>query len=156
MKIMTKSAAAAMGVLLLASCGGGDDEEAAGTSSSTSEESPEPTLTTTVPPKECEEITDTFAEAILEGAPEGATPLKYVEGAAYPSPSGSGVYYVAIRFDDGQGEETGIWGATNLDTGPFRAVDGFAQEFTQWPTEDGMSIATPGAAESQSCLSGRK
>lgn len=152
MKATTTTAMALTGlVLLVAGCGeggtaGGEDKETTTAASTSAEAAAEP--------EGCEEVTKDFGEAILDGTPEGATPLKYVDGAAFAAPSGSGVYYVAIRFDDGQGEETGVWAATNLKSGPFRSVDGLAKEFTQWPAEEGIDVTAPGVSEAKDCLPG--
>lgn len=131
----------AAGALIIGACGSGGEDKAEAPSSPSR-------------PDNCEAITDTFGEAILEGTPKGARPLRYVEGAAVPTPSGSGAYYVAVRFDggDGVGEQTGVWMTGQLDSGPIASVDGYAKEFTQWPTEDGLNVATPGARESKACL----
>lgn len=137
-------------VALLAGCGGGEStsegtsaEAGSGTSSASETSASSEAEEAKETPEGCEEITKEFGESILDETPEGATPLKYVGGAAVASPRGSGVYYGAIRFDDSQGEETGVLASTSLDGGALRSVDGFAKEVTRWPAEEGMDISAP-------------
>lgn len=152
---------AAATVMLLAGCAGSDsgDEAAKGSSSTAKSSSSSKTSEKAEAASDkCEDITKAFGQAILDGAPEDGNQLKYVKGAAVKSEEHEKAYYVAITFDDGTGlgEETGIWASTNLETGPFRSVDGFAKEFTQWPAGDAaggdMTVADKGATDAKGCV----
>lgn len=151
--------AAAAVVVLLAGCAGGESGSGGGSSTAKGSSSSQTSEKTEAASDKCEEITKAFGRAILDGAPEDGNQLKYVKGAAVKSEEHEKAYYVAITFDDGTGigEETGIWGATNLKTGPFRSVDGFAKEFTQWPAGDAaggdMTVADKGATDAKDCVS---
>ena len=157
--LKTKMGATAVAaVMLLAGCAGSDDgsgNSSAAKSSSSSKTSEK----TEAASDNCEKITKAFGQAILDGAPEDGNQLKYVKGAAVKSTEHEKAYYVAITFDDGTGlsEETGIWASTNLESGPFRSVDGFAKEFTQWPAGDAaggdMTVADKGATDAKDCVS---
>lgn len=162
MKTKVGVTVAAATVVLLAGCAGSDSGDDAATGSSSTAKSSSSSKTsekTEAASDKCEKITKAFGQAILDGAPEDGNQLKYVKGAAVKSAEHEKAYYVAITFDDGTGigEETGIWGATNLKTGPFRSVDGFAKEFTQWPAGDAaggdMTVADKGATDAKDCVS---
>lgn len=146
--------AAAAGMLLAGCAGSESGNDAVSETSSASKAAP------SSKPKsdDCEKITKAFGQAILDGAPEDGNQLKYVKGAAVKSDEHTKAYYVAITFDDGTGigDETGVWAATNLKTGPFQSVDGFATEFTQWPdastTEAGMTVGDKGSLAAKGCV----
>lgn len=110
---------------------------------------------TPAPPAEtrsarCTKITTEFAQAILDGAPDGA-PLKQVgDGYAVESTENPGNWFVAIQFKHSAGTDIGVWQALSLDGGPFRSVDGFANEFTQWP--DSGNAGSSIVDEAKACI----
>ena len=134
LRIVASAAVLALAVGALAGCGGGK-------------------------PEGCVEVDDELLANIAEGTTEDGVPITPVAGAAYPSPSTDGLYYVAMEFtapgvEDG---DEGVWLASSLEpnTGGFVAVDGMAQEFTQWPdTVNGtkFNITADGAQEALDCL----
>lgn len=156
---MTKKVGvAAAAVMLLAGCAGSDGGNDAASSSRSLTKAETSKSSSKATSDKCEKITKSFGQAILDGAPEGGNQLKYVEGSAVKSSEHKKAYYVAITFDDGTGlgEETGVWAATNLKSGPFQSVDGFATEFTQWPdastTEAGMTVGDKGSLAAKGCI----
>ena len=45
---------------------------------------------------------------------------------------------------------TGVWQSLTLDAGPFRSVDGFAKNYTQWPDSGNAGAAI--VDEAKDCL----
>lgn len=123
-------------------------------SATTPPASPSPSATTEpaseapAPADRCVDVSKGFGRAILDGANDAK--LTLVDGAAVEHESGN--YFVALRFLlDGEGDPLiGVWQTLNLETGPIRSVDGFAQEFTVWP--DSGNNGSPIVDEARSCL----
>lgn len=126
--------------LSLSACGGSDEPSEAASSSR---------------PAGCEEVSPELGEAIAEG---GTADLVWVRGQAVESPDHEGAFYVAGVVNDGEGEVTGVWGTSSLTAGEgvILSVDGFADEFTNWPKSDektgSMSVADDGAKSAKDCL----
>ena len=137
-------AVTATSVILLASACGSAEEEASVDASAAESSS-----------TECVEVSPEMGAAIAEGG----VGIEWVRGQAVKSPDHEGVYYVAGVVDDGQGEVAGVWGTPSLEPwgGVVLAVDGFAQEFTDWPRSTdrtgSMSVSDDGAVQAKGCLS---
>lgn len=74
--------------------------------------------------------------------------------AAVKSEDHSKAWYVAIRFH-GPGVESGevgVWATNDLSGGTIIAVDGFAQQFSSFPPNDGFSSTDKGASEAKTCV----
>ena len=97
------------------------------------------------PASRCEPVSKEFGQAILDGG-DG---LKFLSGAAVKGDSGD--YFVALKFSDGGDPMVGVWQAKNLKGGPFGSVDGFAQQFTNWPDTKNNGAAV--VDEVKACLS---
>lgn len=101
-------------------------------------------------PSRCVKVKPEFAAAILDGAPKGVTLTQVGDAYAVESTENPGNWFVAIRFKHPAGEDTGVWQSLNLEGGPFRSVDGFSKNFTQWP--DSGNAGAPIVDEAKSCL----
>jgi hypothetical protein len=144
---MKRKAIAIIAVLLLAplsACGGsaGAGAESATSSSVTAK---------------CLDVDADAQQAIADGATYGT--LTPVAAKAVKAPARSDAYLVAMKFNDGNGEMTGVWmtsGLTATDVGPLLSVDGAAHQFTNWPNTingETLNIEEPGVADAKACLS---
>lgn len=107
-------------------------------------------------PDGCLEVAESMLEGIATGGETAITP---VAGAAVLSPDFSTVYFVAMKFSaEGVPDQVGVWASNSLEAGGgiIMAVDGFAQEFTDWPdadrTDAQISKADPSVDAAKACL----
>lgn len=97
-------------------------------------------------PVECE----TPAENVSAGLTDGSE-LTPVTAAAVSVPDAGYVIAVEVQVAGVEGTEIGVWESTSLESGPYRSVDGIAQEFTDWPVSD-LDAADGVVADAKSCL----
>jgi hypothetical protein len=129
--------AAALTLPALSACGGSGEPEA--------------------PAAECLTPAPEVAEAIAEGA--NATAITPTGSAAVRAPDRADAYLVAMTFTVAGVDEdqTGVWMVASIEgnPAPIAAVDGFAQEFTDWPdTINGeeLAVTEAGADDAKACL----
>ena len=88
--------------------------------------------------EECLEVPQEALDVVASGSDN--TGFKAETGKAVKGDT-DGVYWLAMRFtaDGFDGEsETGVWLISGLDAAsaaPVMAVDGFAKQFTHWPSQ---------------------
>ena len=97
--------------------------------------------------------------AIMKGATGSDT--TYVSAQAVQSPDFKDLYFIAVQFSqDGAANQVGVWAATSLNPGEstIMAVDGFAQESTDWPHADQSSASISptdrAVAAARACMGG--
>lgn len=111
--------------------------------------------------RECLSVPAAALESIAEGA--NANPIVPIAAAAVESTERSDLTLIAMSFTDERTPDavlTGVWGlGGGLDkdplTGPWVAVDSFAQSWTDYPGTVGgeaLSVTEDGASEAQDCL----
>lgn len=116
-------------------------------------EAESPTAAHTAPAVKCLDVSRGLMRRIADGAND--LPIRPIEAAAVRSDDYFRVFMVAMRFNAPGGDpEVGVWATGSLRPGKstLRAVDGFASEFTVYPTGD-SSVADHGVDEAVSCLS---
>lgn len=144
MKRTTMAMITVMLLTALSACGGsaGTDAQSAAPSSSA--------------PVKCLDVDADAQRAIADGAKSGT--LTPVAAKAVRAPQRSNAYIVAMKFNDGNGEMTGVWmtsGLSAADVGLLMSVDGYAHQFTNWPnTVNGetLNVQEPGVSDAKSCL----
>jgi len=129
--------------LTVAACGGDDDDSSSAATTASS----------------CLEVPATTQQAIASGAGASTGGITPVKAAGYKSPDFEDVTFIAMRFSaEGVDDQVGVWATNNFDTGGglMLAVDGFAQQFTDFPdadsTEAAIAIDDPGVAKAKDCL----
>jgi len=107
--------------------------------------------------RECYEVEEALMATIAEGANQN--PITPVDAAAVKSESFEDAYVVAMSFTASGVEEseTGTWAVATLESpyAPILAIDGFAQEFTDWPGEingEQLDVTEDGVDEAKACL----
>ncbi len=102
-------------------------------------------------PEDCITLDPGVAQAIVDGA--NGSDLELYRNSGRAIASGTGVYYVAYRISAGGEDAVGVWATTKVTTpvGPIRSVDGFAQQFTDWPVLEGTN-GSDGANDAEACL----
>ncbi len=97
----------------------------------------------------------------MSGAEKTAGILRPVKSAAWRSPDYEKVWFIGVRFSaTGVGEQVGVWASNSLEAGGglILAVDGYAQQFTDWPDADKsaakISKADRAVAIVKQCLEG--
>lgn len=109
-------------------------------------------------PARCLPASTALTATILGGAQPSAGSLTPIKASAVLSTEFKSVYLVAIRFKAaGVDEQTGVWAVNNLTSpGTTFAVDGFARQFTTWPSgpdsDAKITNQTDGFDASVSCL----
>ena len=98
------------------------------------------------PSADCISLDRDAAQAVQDGA-DGD--LAVGQGKAVRADSG--VYYAAFTINAAGSDEVGVWAFDNLPPTSIRAVDGYAQQFTVWPTLEGAN-ASPDARAAEACL----
>lgn len=152
--MISRAAAVVVVSLSLAACGSSTDEAGAPSSSSSSPASSAPAPTSEAKGEGCLDVSKALGDAIAGGG-DGLT---WKRGAAVKSTEHKDVYYIAGVVGDGQGEVTGVWGTTSLEAGGGLtvSVDGFAEQFTNWPksgpNSGDMSVTDDGAVAARGCL----
>lgn len=125
-------------ILSLTACGGGDASTSA----------------------ECLDISQDVLDIVASGSDTSG--FKAETGKAVKGDT-DGTYWLAMRFtaDGFDGEsETGVWLVSGLDAAtaaPVMAVDGFAKQFTNWPTQiNGTELngTEANAKAATACLAG--
>ncbi|MCI1831794.1 MAG: hypothetical protein LKI77_02450 [Bifidobacterium sp.] len=143
---MKRKAIAIITALLLAplsACGGSASTGAASTASSSAT-------------AKCLDVDADAQKTITDGAKSGT--LTPVAAKAVKAPARSNAYIVAMKFNDGNGEMTGVWmtsGLTAADVSPLMSVDGYAHQFTNWPNTingETLNAEEPGVSDAKSCL----
>jgi hypothetical protein len=147
----------ALGLLVAAACGG-NDEPNQQPQAKPAETTAAPTTTT--PSSRCEKVSSALLNAIAEGLTvSGSGTLR--SGYAVKSKDFSKVYMVAADIQ-GVGmegtDEVGVWATNSLDgSGSIFAVDGFAQEFSDWgdgdTTDANITQSSDGVSEARECAS---
>jgi hypothetical protein len=98
-------------------------------------------------PAGCTPVSGDVAQAIVDGA---TGDLRVGKGAAVKADSG--VYYAAFRIDAAGTQQVGVWALSEINPpGAIRAVDGYAQQFTRWPTLPGAN-GSDKAEDAKACL----
>lgn len=125
----------------LAACGGGTSEGAEPKSSA--------------PKAECLKVPTDLAKAMASGV----TKTKVTRATAVKSPDFKNLYFVAVQFTaEGIDKQTGVWASNALQAGDgvILAVDGIAQQFSDWPhgneTDADISPADSSVATATDCL----
>ena len=141
--------------LMLAACGGTDTAE-----NNNRTQSPQATASPTTVVGRCEKVSSALLNAIAEGLTvSGGGTLR--NGYAVNSDDFSNVYMVAADIQ-GVGmegdDEVGVWATNSLDgSGLISAVDGLAQEFSDWgdgdTTDAHITQSSDGVAEAKECAS---
>ena len=99
-------------------------------------------------PDGCLTVSDDVAQAISDGATGALT----FQGTGSAIEAASGVYYVAYKVRAAGADDTAVWALTDINPpGSIRAVDGFAQQFTKWPTLPGAN-GSDSARDAAACL----
>ena len=119
----------------LAGCGSGEDEKADLVAEAMGK-----------PAGGCVTLDAAAAQAVQEGA-QGDLTVR--DGMAVQADSG--VYYAAFRITAAGADEVGVWAFDDLPPAGIRSVDGYAQQFTSWPTLEGAN-ASPDADAAVACL----
>lgn len=155
----TRIPALAASILIIAACSSGGDtasESAAPTDAQRAAEGSRTPTSTPEAPDGCLEVAGSKLEGIATGGETAITP---VAGAAVKSPDFAKVYFIAMEFSaEGIPDQVGVWASNSLDAGSgiIMAVDGFAQEFSDWPDADAtdaqISKADPSVAAAKECL----
>lgn len=111
------------------------------------------------PDKACMPVSAAMRNAIATGAGKTTGGIKLSRAAAVKSTEHAKAYYIAARFvAPGIDEQTGVWASNSLTPGEgiILAVDGFAQEFTDWPdadtTDAAMKPTDESATKATECL----
>ena len=151
-------------VLALVGCGGGNDanEQPQAIPAETTVATTTTTVatTTTTVPSRCEKVSSALLNAIAEGLTvSGGGRLR--NGYAVKSKDFSKVYMVAADIQGAGMEgnsEVGVWATNSLDIGGLIfAVDGFAQEFSDWgdgdTTDANITQSSDGVSEAKECAS---
>ena len=100
-------------------------------------------------PDGCRPLGGEVAQAI-EGGATGDLTLHEASGQAIEA--ASGVYYVAYKVTAAGADGTAVWALNEVNPpGAIRSVDGFAQQFTRWPTLPGAN-GSDTASEALACL----
>lgn len=120
------------------------------------------TTSSVAPPLDCLSVSASALETIASGAKPG-TGLQPVRAAAYRSPDFEKVFFIAMEFQaTGISNEVGVWASNNIETGQasIMSIDGFAQEFTDWPigsqTQAAISPGDPSVEKARACLNNGK
>lgn len=104
----------------------------------------------------------TVSQSLMSQIASGANNIRItpVKAAAVRSKSFKEVYIVAmsVRIAGVEDPETGVWGVTDLMAGHGStvAVDGIAQQFTDWPDQVNghkLNVTEDGVTEAKACLS---
>jgi hypothetical protein len=147
--------AAGIVIATLAACGGTGTTEGDNRT-----ESPQVTGPPTTVTGRCEKVSSALLNAIAEGLTvSGSGTLR--GGYAVKSKDFSKVYMVAadIQGTGMEGDnEIGVWATNSLDgAGLIFAVDGFAQEFSDWghgdETDANITQSSDGVTEAKECAS---
>ncbi|AMB58230.1 hypothetical protein [Microterricola viridarii] len=106
--------------------------------------------------RECQTVPADLLERIALGSSGDA--LTPVAGGAVASASFDDAYIVAMEFEvPGNDNQVGAWAVGSLEDGATTvlAVDGLAQQFTQWPSEingEKLDVREDGVTEAKACL----
>lgn len=117
MKRLLAATASIAAILALGACGGGND---------------------TASKSECLDVPQEVLDTVASGSDSAG--FKAETGKAVKGDT-EGTYWLAMKFtaDGFDGDtETGIWLVSGLDAAsaaPIMAADGFAKQFTHWPTQ---------------------
>ena len=143
-------------VLLLAGCGSSDKPAAKSSGASKAES------TTAAPSKkpavECLPVSAMLLQAIAKGAEPAVGGLQLTNGRAIRSKDYAKIYFVAANLTaPGVSNQTGVWATNDLaSAGTILAVDGLAQQFTEWPdankTDAAISAADPSVDRAKDCV----
>lgn len=138
---------------LTVSCGNPD-----GTSTTTLEEQRQRMSEEAAHEARCVDVPQKTMDAISEGLTGG---VRITSAAAVKSDDYAEVYMIAGELDgpglEGEGD-VGVWASNSLEPGGglTLAVDGVANEFSEWPdgreTDAQMSISDDGVSEARDCL----
>lgn len=151
-------------VLAVTACGGGSDSDSPDDTVAAPEqaetEEPRPSPTPPARSKRCLDVEPAKLAAIAEGAEDGVGGITFSTGAAVKSKDYSQVFMIAGRFTvpGVKQPQVGIWASNALPAGEglLLAVDGFAQEFTDWPdadkTDAKIGLGADGTDEAKDCL----
>lgn len=106
---------------------------------------------------DCLDATNIAQNGIMKGA-KGAG-MKFIAAKAVKSADFSKVYFIAMKFSaTGVPDQVGVWASNSLEPGGglIMAIDGYAQQFSDWPagssTAAQISAADPSVARVKSCL----
>jgi hypothetical protein len=101
-------------------------------------------------PEGCLSVDPSVAQAIVDGAKGADLTVRSNTGQAIKALSG--VYYVAFKVRAAGSDETAVWAVDDLRApGGIRSVDGYAQQFTNWPVLDGAN-GSDKARDAEACL----
>lgn len=100
-------------------------------------------------PDGCVPVSREAAQAVADGA---TGDLKVRPSTGQAIRADSGVYYAAFHIVAAGSDEVGVWALSELNPpGQIRSVDGYAQQFTRWPTLDGAN-GSQTARDAKACL----
>jgi hypothetical protein len=100
----------------------------------------------------CLNVPKAKVQSIIEGFKR---PTTAINAAAVKSDFWDGTYMIAVEFKTDGFTDVGVWGSDSLREGLLFAVDGMAQEFTDYPAEvngERLDITLDGAQEAKECL----
>ena len=88
------------------------------------------------------------AQSILD--PAGMTVAK---ASAVKSPDHQKVWYIGVRFSGaGVTSAVGLWATNGLTDGLIFSVDGYAEQFSSFPTQSGLSQLDAAAVAAKACV----
>lgn len=93
------------------------------------------------PPMPCETVDAAYAKGIVATA---------TRAGAVKAEGFANVHMIAVAFTTPGGEQVGVWATNALSgSGSVFAVDGFARQFSDWPSSDVVDISAsePDVAE---------
>lgn len=102
---------------------------------------------------ECLPVESSMLEAIAEGA--SGDPIEPIKGTATKDGE---LYVIAMSFNDGHEDLTGLWASGSLTAGEsvIGSADGIANQFTNWPDAKGspwqVSSADKVSEDAKKCL----
>ena len=100
-------------------------------------------------PEGCIPLDPAVARAVVDG---GNGNLRVLENTGQAIKSDAGVYYAAYRINAAGSEEVGVWALDSIaPPGAIRSVNGYAQQFTDWPTLNGGN-GSQTARDAEACL----
>jgi hypothetical protein len=114
-----------------------------------------PAATTEAAKPKCDPAPQALIDGIMTGAQSG-TGAKAIRGVTWKSPDFSKVWFVGVRFSaTGVGDQTMVFATNSLTRGGglIMAVDGFAQQFTDWGKAQDINAADRGVDIVKDCLS---
>lgn len=132
-------------LLLLSACGGSEPTQPDPAAESRKSEAMGGPL-----PSECKAVPAALGRQIASKG-DG---VSWVEGRAVRSAEHERVFYIAGKLSVGPDEIVGVWATNDLLPGrasSILAVDGFASQFTSWPSGD-LSVTDDGAEKAKGCL----